>query len=95
MSSKNLLFRRFPPILRCFQDLSSSAPECASLRAGGEVFRCGGNADGVDQRSRKHWPDLEMYNEDGAHASETGSEFAAKHIWSVIHMDLFRKRGKI
>ena len=40
---------------------------------------------------RKSWPDLEMYNEDGAHASEAGSEFAAKHIWSVIHTDLFRK----
>lgn len=43
---------------------------------------------------RKSWPDLEMYNEDGAHASEAGSEFAAKYIWSVIHMDLFRK-GKL
>ena len=30
------------------------------------------------------WPDIEMYDEDGAHASEHGIEFAAKIIWSTI-----------
>ncbi len=34
-------------------------------------------------------PELEMYNADGAHASEAGSEFAAKLIWAVIHEDLY------
>ena len=36
---------------------------------------------------RKSHPDIEMYNEDGAHASEAGSEFAAEHIWGVIRAD--------
>ena len=36
-------------------------------------------------------PNLEMYDEDGAHASRAGSDFAAKHIWEEIQMDLFRK----
>lgn len=38
------------------------------------------------------WPSLEMYKEDGAHASSAGSEFAAKHIWNTIHTDLVRKK---
>ncbi len=37
------------------------------------------------------WPNLEMYDEDGAHASRAGSEFAAKYIWEEIRMDLYRK----
>lgn len=41
---------------------------------------------------RKSWPNLEMYSEDGAHASEAGSDFAAKCIWSVIYVDLEDKR---
>ena len=36
----------------------------------------------------KSWPDLEMYDEDGAHASRAGSDFAAKHIWETIQNDL-------
>lgn len=32
----------------------------------------------------KSWPDLEMYDEDGAHASRAGSDFAAKMIWVTI-----------
>ena len=35
-------------------------------------------------------PDLEMYSGDGRHASEAGSEFAAKWIWQVIREDLER-----
>lgn len=34
------------------------------------------------------WPEIEMYEADGAHASERGSEFAAKIIWSTIETDL-------
>lgn len=33
----------------------------------------------------------EMYDEDGAHASRAGSEFAAKYIWETIREDLNRK----
>ena len=33
------------------------------------------------------WPDIEMYDEDGAHASKHGIEFAAKIIWRTIEMD--------
>ena len=40
------------------------------------------------QRSR---PDLEMYDEDGAHASRAGSDFAAQHIWETILDDMHRK----
>lgn len=36
----------------------------------------------------KSWPDIEMYAEDGAHASPAGSDFAAKHIWEAIRKDL-------
>ena len=38
-------------------------------------------------------PNLEMYNQDGAHASRAGSDFAAKYIWEEISMDLFRKES--
>ena len=34
------------------------------------------------------YPDIEMYEEDGAHASALGAEFAAKIIWSVIEENL-------
>lgn len=37
------------------------------------------------QKSR---PEVEMYFEDGAHASEHGSEFAARQIWEAIYGDL-------
>ena len=40
------------------------------------------------QQSR---PDLEVYADDGAHASPAGSDFAAKHIWEVIQGDLDHK----
>lgn len=32
-------------------------------------------------------PGVELYYEDGAHASDVGSDFAAKCIWSVIERD--------
>lgn len=38
----------------------------------------------------KSWPDLEMYDDDGAHASRAGSDFAAKYIWEEIRNDLGR-----
>ena len=34
------------------------------------------------------WPELELYYEDGQHASPEGSDFAAKYIWETIHDDL-------
>ncbi len=37
------------------------------------------------QKSR---PDLELYAEDGGHASAAGSEFAAKQIWDTIQRSL-------
>ena len=43
----------------------------------------------------EHWwsyidsrPDLELYDEDGAHASRAGTEFAAKIIWTAIEESL-------
>ena len=45
---------------------------------------------------KKSWPDLELYDEDGAHASSAGSDFAAKHIWETIRNDLSRaSRGML
>ena len=38
-------------------------------------------------------PDLEMYAEDGAHASPAGSDFAAKYIWEEISTDIHRKQS--
>ena len=35
--------------------------------------------------------ELEMYYKDGAHASEQGSDFAAKYIWDTIKTDLHYK----
>ena len=40
---------------------------------------------------KESWPDLEMYAEDGQHASPAGSDFAAKYIWETIRMDMVRK----
>ena len=40
----------------------------------------------------KSWPNLEIYAEDGAHASPAGSDFAAKHIWETIRRDLTKSR---
>ena len=40
----------------------------------------------------RSYPEIEMYDEDGAHASERGIEFAAKVIWSVIETDIYRKK---
>lgn len=37
---------------------------------------------------KKSWPKIEMYDEDGAHASEHGIEYAAKIIWITIRTDL-------
>lgn len=37
---------------------------------------------------KKSQPDVEMYYEDGAHASRRGSEFAAKTIWESIQTDI-------
>ena len=36
------------------------------------------------------YPDIEMYEEDGAHASAAGAEFAAKIIWSAVENGMFR-----
>ena len=40
----------------------------------------------------RSWPELEMYDADGAHASEAGSDFAAKTIWNTIQRDMRRQR---
>lgn len=39
---------------------------------------------------KESWPETEMYDEDGSHASERGIEFAAKIIWRTIEMDWSR-----
>lgn len=39
----------------------------------------------------RSWPNLEMYYEDGAHASPAGSDFAAKHIWETIREDIVKR----
>ena len=45
---------------------------------------------------QRSWPNLEMYEKDGEHASEAGSDFAAKYIWEEICNDLERQgRGKM
>ena len=44
-------------------------------------------------RYKESWPDLEMYAEDGGHASPAGSDFAAKYIWETIRMDMVRKES--
>ena len=40
----------------------------------------------------KSWPDLEMYDADGAHASLVGSDFAAKYIWEAIVRHYSKRR---
>lgn len=40
---------------------------------------------------KRSWPNLELYDEDGAHASRAGSDFAAKLIWEEIRSDMHRK----
>ena len=40
---------------------------------------------------QESWPELEMYAEDGQHASPAGSDFAAKYIWETICTDTVRK----
>ena len=42
----------------------------------------------------KRWPNLDLYAEDGAHASPAGSDFAAKYVWEEIVTDLHRKGVK-
>ena len=37
---------------------------------------------------QKHRPELELYAEDGAHASKAGSDLAAEYIWETIRTDL-------
>ncbi len=37
---------------------------------------------------KEAWPNLELYDEDGAHASRAGTEFAAKIIWTAIEDSL-------
>ena len=39
----------------------------------------------------RSWPELNMYAEDGEHASAAGSDFAAKYIWETIRSDMARK----
>lgn len=36
----------------------------------------------------KHRPELELYAEDGAHASKAGSDLAGEQIWETIRTDL-------
>ena len=38
-------------------------------------------------------PDLEMYADDGQHASPAGSDFAARIIWETIRTDICKDRG--
>ena len=40
---------------------------------------------------KQSWPDLEMYADDGEHASVAGSDFAAKHVWETIRLDDVRR----
>ena len=40
----------------------------------------------------RSYPEIEMYEEDGAHASEKGMDFAAKILWTSIQADLSRKQ---
>ena len=41
---------------------------------------------------KRSWPDIKLYDEDRAHASKQGSDFAAKYIWDAIQTDLERKK---
>ncbi len=44
---------------------------------------------------QRSWPEIEMYAEDGEHASQAGSDFAAKHIWETIREDITRKQNAV
>ena len=37
---------------------------------------------------------LEMYADDGQHASPAGSDFAAKYFWETIRMDIISDCGR-
>ncbi len=41
--------------------------------------------------TKKNHPEIEMYAEDGAHASPAGSDLAASCIWETIRADLEKK----
>ena len=41
---------------------------------------------------RREHPETEMYYEDGTHASEAGSEFAAGYIYRAISADMKKKK---
>lgn len=42
---------------------------------------------------QQSWPELEAYAPDGCHASEAGSDFAAKYIWETIRRDYVQRKG--
>ena len=42
-------------------------------------------------RYMESWSNLKMFDPDGEHASENGSDFAAKYIWVEIRYDLWKK----
>lgn len=44
---------------------------------------------------RKRRPELELYADDGAHASKAGSSLAAEHIWETIRTDLCGKEKAV
>ena len=46
------------------------------------------------QSYMRSWPDLEVYDPDGMHASYSGSTFAAKYIWTTIDDDIRRKENE-
>lgn len=37
---------------------------------------------------------LEMYADDGQHASPAGSDFAAKYVWETIRLDIISGCGR-
>ena len=44
---------------------------------------------------KKSWPDLKLYHPDGEHASERGSDFAAKYIWETIVDEIHAQSGHL
>jgi len=46
-------------------------------------------------RYKDSWPNIKMYAADGEHASERGSDFAAKMIWETIRSDLSGKERPV
>ena len=69
------------------QDRMNRAHRSVADEIGALIAPVGENWD----RYRRSWPDLEVYADDGAHASPEGSDFAAKYIWETIREDLNRK----